>query len=525
MVVSLRKLALLIFLGLIAVGCASRNREAHKKLKAEAQKADYEAALKLVKSDEFYPEENSKLLKLMEGSILYHMNGDYYQAMMLLDQTKDLSDKLFTVSISKKAASAIVNDNVDNYYGETYERSMIRFYQTLNHYSLFLKGEYESYKVENKDAEGKVLDVKEIPAKSLSAKERRFHLVAARSTLLEWNSLLDNYKATSGGKPIYKDDLLAKIFGAFIHEQMGSAQDKAIALGLFKEAKKVLFRNFNILPTYNKKSEEFVKNFDSFGTMNEAEVLKKYVEKTQHYINLETFIDSQIARLSNNKKPNSVFVLIENNFIASKQVKKFEFPIPVASIPASIPGGDFMSFAGKVLNAAAKSVPKIYFEMTEIPFIPAVNDQVINIKDKKGKIVVTKSLATLNPLSDLAHYTLAEDAISNYAKVGGRVVIKHVAALLSAYAIYKKNAATNETFAMLLAGGAYSAANKGIELSEQADLREWSMLPHMYSSTAFELAPGEYTVEYKNQTKTEDLGTIKVTKSDQAIFVKRRIYQ
>jgi hypothetical protein len=521
----MKKLLFLALISLIAVGCASRNREVHDKIRAEAQKGNFEAAIALVKSDEFYPDKSSRLLKLMEGSLLHHLNGNYYQAMLALDLTKDLSDELFTVSVSKKVISAVANDNADNYYGETYERSMIRFYQAINHYSLFLKGEYESFKVEEKDDEGKIITVKEVPGKKLSDKERRFHLTAARSTLLEWNSLLDNYKSTSGGKPIYKDDLLAKIFGAFIHEQMGDAQNKNIALGLYKDAKKVLFRNFNVLPTYNKKSEEFVKNFDQFGTMEEAEVLKKYVEKTPHYINLEKFIDSQIVRLSNGKKPNSVFVLIENNFIAPKTAKKFEFPIPAASIPASLPGGDFMSFAGKVLNAAANAAPKIYFEMPEIPFIAAIDDQIINIKDSTGKVIATKNLATLNPLTDLAHFNLSENAISNYAKVGGRVVLKHVAALASAYAIYQKQKGTNETFAMMLAGGAYGAANKGIQMSEQADLRSWSMLPHMYSSTAFELAPGTYSVEYKYKDKVQNLGEIKVTKSDQAILVKQRIYQ
>lgn len=521
----MKKLILFSTLALLFVGCASRNREVHEKLRKEARAENFEAALEIIKSEDFFPDKSSRLLKMMEGSLVHHLSGNYYQAMLGLDMTKELSDELFTVSISKKIAASVMSDNVDNYYGETYERSMIRFYQAINHYSLFLKGEYEGYKVEEKDGDGKVIQTKDIPAKKLSDKERRFHLTAARSTLLEWNSLLDNYKSTSGGKPVYKDDLLAKIVGAFIHEQVGTAQDKNIALGLYREAKKVLFRNFNVLPTYNKKSEEFVKNFNQFGTMEEAEVLKKYVEKTPHYINLERFLDTQIARLGNTKRPNSVFVLIENSFISFKQAKKFEFPIPASSIPSTVPGGDFMSFAGKVLNAAANTAPKIYFEMPEIPFIPAVDEQVINIKDNSGKVVATKTLATLNPLTDLAHYTLSENAVSNYAKVGARVVAKHVAALVSAYLLYQKNKQSNETFAMMLAGGTYGAANKGIELSEQADLRSWSLLPHMYASTAFELKPGTYSVEYQHLDTVQDLGVIKVSKSDQAILVKKRIYK
>ena len=519
----MKKILSFSLLAFLMIGCASRNREVHEKMKAEAKKGNFEAALNIVKSDDFYPDKTSRLLKLMEGSLLHHLNGNYYQAMLGFDLTKEVSDELFTVSISKKTASALINDNSDNYYGETFERSMIRFYQSLNHYLLFLKGEYEGFSVEEKDEDGKIITVKEVPSKILDNRERRFHLTAARSILLEWNSLLDNYKASSGGLPVYKDDLLAKVFGGFIHEQMGTTQDRNIALNLYREAKKVLLRNFGILPTYNKKNKEFVKSYDKFGTMEESQVLKKFVEKTPHYANLENFLDTQIARLSKTRKPNSVFVLIENDFISSKAVKKFEFPIPVKSIPAANATADFMGFSARVLKATAGAVPKIYFEMPEIPYISAVDEQMIIVKDIEGKLVSSKSLVTLNPLTDLAHFTLSEDAIANYSKVGARVVAKHVAALVSAYAIYQKQKNTNETFAMLLASGAYGAANKGIELSERADLRSWTMLPHMYASTAFELKPGIYSVEYKHKEYVQSLGQITIEKNGHTIFLKNRI--
>jgi hypothetical protein len=519
----MRSFIVLPLLALFAVSCSS-NRDSHEKLRAKVRAGELDSAMSIVKSDKFFPEKNSRLLKLMEGSLLQHMKGNYYQAMLSFDETKELSDQLFTVSISKKIASAVVNSNVDNYYGETYERSMIRFYQALNHYSLYMKGEYEGYTFEEKDPKGKVVTTKEIPAKKLSANEKQFHLTASRSTLLEWNALLDNYKATTAGKPVYKDDLLAKIFGAFIHEQMGSAQDKSIALGLYKEAKQVLFRSYNVLPTYNKKSTAFVKNFDKFGTMEESEVLKNYVEKTSHYTTLEAFIDAQIARLTDGKEANSVFILVENNFISPKRAKKFDFPIPVNSIPAGV-GGDFMSFAGRVLQTAAKAAPKIYFEMPEIPYVPAISGQMIIVKDATGKVIAKKNLATLNPLTDFANFNLTENSVSNYAAVGARVAIKHVAALAGAYAIYNNKKGTNETLALMLAGGAYGVANKGIQMSEEADLRSWSILPHMYSLTAFKLKPGTYSVEYEHNKRIQNLGNVTVAESGPATFLKHRIHQ
>lgn len=514
-------LFLLIF---FAVGCAS-SRGPHEKLRVEVKNGNFDAALEIVKSDKFYPDKNSRLLKLMETSLLQHLKGNYFQAMQGLDQARELSDELFTVSISKKIAGAVGNSNADNYYGEPYERSMIRFYQALNHYSLFQSGQYEAYTLEEKNTTGKGLTKKEMPAKKLSDKEKQFHLTAARSTLLEWNSLLDNYKSTTAGKPVYKDDLLAKVFGAFIHEQMGTAQDKSIALGLYKEAKQVLFKNYNILPTYNKKSSDFVKNFELFGTMEEGQVLKKYVEKTPTYTDLENFIDMQITRLGSNES-NSLFVMIENDLITPKTAKKFDFPIPVATIPANL-GGDFLSFTGKVLKADVNTAPKIYFEMPMIDYKRPNIDSTITIKDSKGAVVATNKMATFNPLSDLAQYTLSENSVSNYAKVGARVALKHITALTTAYALYAKKKGTNETLAMLAAGAAYSLASKGIEMSEEADLRSWSILPRLYSLATFKLRPGTYSVEYqanKKDAQVHSLGNISVADSGPTTLLKHRIY-
>jgi hypothetical protein len=220
---------------ILLTSCATSGRKATEQLTVFVKANDLTNGLQLVKSDKFYPEERSRLLKLVELGTLQNLNHDYYQSLKTFEKAQELSDQLFTISISKKVSSSVLNDNLDNYYGEKYERSMIRFYQVLDHFLLSQNGVYE--------ANGN------IPAKTLDAKEKRFHLSAARSVLLEWNSLLENYKMTSGGVATYKDDLLAKIFGGFIHEQIGSVEDRGIALNLYKAGKTLLFRNLNLFST------------------------------------------------------------------------------------------------------------------------------------------------------------------------------------------------------------------------------------------------------------------------------------
>jgi hypothetical protein len=488
-------LLILLLCSSLLFSCAT-NRKSHEKLRklVKAQKLD--EAEKFVKSEKFFPEKESQLLKLLETGMVQHLNGNYYQSLQSFDKAKELSDKLYTVSISKKIKSALINSNTDNYYGEKYERSMIRFYQVLNHYALFYNGKYEKYDVFQKDGEGKKLQKKTIPAKDLSAKEKKFHLTAAKNVLLEWNSLLDNYKSISGGEVTYKDDLLAKVFGAFIHEQMGTRHDNRVALNLYKEAKKVLFRNFNMLETYNGKSEKFKSDFKKLPNMGKKKVELNYVEKTKFYSELEQYLNDRIKALKSGKKSN-VFVLIENDFITPKSFKKFDFPIPTEAIPTTVSNTQgFMGFAGRVLKASAGTIPKIYFEMPEVPYRPVTGSPTVVVK-QDGKVVAQKKFAVVNPLSNLATMTLNEDVMGIYTKVGARVATKHVVALATAYLIYEQNKDKGDFLAMTLATVSYAGANKAIEMSERADLRNWSLLPHNFRLTSLNLAKGNYEIFIK----------------------------
>lgn len=426
---------------------------------------------------------------------MHYYNGNFFQALKTFDEAKDLSDKLFTVSISKKVTAAVSNDNQDNYYGEKYERSLIRLYQVFSHFALSEADKYEAYSYEEMGAENKPV-IKTVPEKKLEDKDRRFHLIAARSVLLEWNSILDSYKAESGGKPAYKDDLMAKVFGAFIHERLGSSNDLQIAKNLYIEAKKILFKNFSIYKTYNEKNKDFIDSYSKLHLMNENDVKAKFVKQSHYYSVLDKYLDDRIKTLSGPTKHN-VFFVISHGFVASKEVKKFDFPLPVANLPAGVTDkGGFVGFSGKVLSAAANSVPKIYFELPTIPYKEERAKLFTVVKDASGKVISKEETALIDPLSEIAFQTLDDKSISDMAKVGARVAGKHLAALGVAYLLYNKQKGSMGDFgAMLLASGSYTAANKGIEMSEKADLRFWATLPSDYRLTSLALKPGTYTVE------------------------------
>lgn len=507
------------FLAFILASCGTGGRKEQEKLKKLVRSGDFAGAKVLVEGEKFFPDKESRLLKLVELGTIQYLNSNYYQALKSFDKAKDLSDKLFTVSISKKAAAAVTNSNFDNYYGEKFERSMIRYYQALTHYALSQVGVYEAHELKMRDKNGKVTKTTKVPEKKLSDKEKRFHLSGAKNVLLEWNSLLDNYKSTTGGQVTYKDDLLAKVFGGFIHEQMGTRRDRQVAIDLYNAAKKILFRNYNALETYNKKSKKFRDDFKKLPNMPMAKVKSDYVAETVHAKGLMMYLDGRIKELKKGQKTN-LFVMIEDGFITPKKVKKFDFPIPVDSVPSSV-GGGFIGFAAKTIGAAAGAAPKIYFEMAEIPYEP-VKGQYRLLVQQNGKTVKKKLMAVVNPLANLATMIMDETTISRYAKVGARVAGKHLAALLAAYKISKEPKLGGSIGATL----SYMAANKAIEASERADLRNWSLLPHHFRLASLNLKPGTYDlvlerVMGKDQVTQTKLKTVKIDPKDSTMLAFR----
>lgn len=523
---SITRGVLLVALSLSYWGCASGNRKDTHKLRSLLSLRDFKKAEKFVERDKFIPDENSRLLKYLEQGTVLYLNGDYYQSLKIFEKAKTLSDKLFTVSVSKKLKSAVSNDNYDNYYGEKYERSMIRFYLSLDHFLIYLKGEYEAHKTKVVSGSGKKkkVEVKTVAAKKLSDKQRRFHLMGARSILIEWNSLLDDYKSTSGGKVTYKDDLLAKVYGGFVHEQFHTANDNQIALGLYKAAKDVLLKNFNILKTYNLKADKFKDDYSKLYKLPLNKVKAEYIARTPYSKNLVKYLDTKIKQLTKRKSDN-VFILLEDDLITEKRVSKIDIPLPMATVSV-VSGGklSFAAFVAHTLSISTGKPLKIYFEVPSIPYRPIKKEYSLVVKDKANKVVKSGLACIVNPLGDLAYVTLDEKKTSVYAKAGARVAAKHIAALVAAYAIYRSQAKNSELFALAASSLSYAAANKGIEASEKADIRYWSSLPQDYQVSSFRLPKGDYNLFLKDGAGNERrLSSFKVTSKDDSVLIRERL--
>ena len=415
----MKALAGLMVVLFVFSGCSSTSRKAHNQFKNFIHQKNYEKALEVAKSSEFFPDENSKLIKLLELGTLYHLKGQYYQSLMFLDQANDLSHKLFTKSISKKITSFVSNGNSDNYYGAKYERSLIYFYLALNHLMIWQQGYYgEHYKLfKFEKGELKFKDL--VKRVDLDRNQRLTHLSAARANILGWDSTLETYQTKLNGKSAYKNDLVAKVFGASIHEIIGSSTDYGIAKNLYKKAEEVLFKNYNAYPAFNKKYKKFIDDFDKFPKMSLAKVKANYVDQTDYSVNLNKFLKENESK----KKKSNLFVVLQDGMVASKKARVIKFPIGFQTLPVGVGNkGGFITFVRRVLGFSKGTNPSIAFELPEVERKATTDKFAIIVKDKSQKVVAESSVALLDPVSEIAYENLDNEIGSVYATVGARLV-------------------------------------------------------------------------------------------------------
>lgn len=496
---------LLCFALVVLAGCAGNQKEIIK-YRELVQKKDYKAALIIMKGDSIYKDEESRLLKFLELGTLHLYSGEYYQALQYFDRARDLSDKLFTVSISKKVAGIVGNQSADNYYGERYERSLIRYYTILTHYNLYEKGAYEAYVEESRDEKGKVTSTKDVASVTLDESKKRFHLQAARAVLLEWNSILEDFKKTSGGEVTYKDDLLAKFVGAVIHAKADTSSDRQIALGLYKESKNTVFRYYNSYQSFNTKYKDFNSDYKKLPEMKTELVQSKYVGLTPLNEAVLAYSDEQVKEMNKGDIDN-VYLVWHEGFIANKEIKKYEFPIGLEAAKVTVgTTTDFIGFSKHALVIVDQVIPKIQFEMPTIPYRANNEDFKIIVK-KAGTVVSEKPGLLVDPLSEMAYYTMDSKATSDLVKVGTRVAAKHLVALGGAYLTYRNlKEKMGDGVALLSGTAAYNLASRGIAATEKADLRSWMTLPNQVRMNSFKLPPGDYEFYSQNAlTKVENL--------------------
>jgi hypothetical protein len=478
--------AVLLTALVLLCSCATRSdRETRSHLLGTLSSRNYRASLEIVQSDNFYPEERSTLLRELERGTVLYLSGNYYQALENFDRAHRKSDELFTKSIRGKMKS-LVSENLDNYYGERYERSLIRFYESLVNYKLYKSGLYEAH-IRNEN--GNSIS---IPEKRLSDAERRRHLLSARSLMIEWDSLMASYRTELAGQSTYKVDLLAKLWAGFIHEEFNSSEDRQIALQLYRDAKDVLLKNYSAYPTFNDKHRDFNANFSKFTRMPLEEIGTRFIAPTPATRGVSEFIDSKIAKLSENRRDNLTIILREG-LVSPKTAKSIRVSVPLALL--LIVGSNSQNFInfvrGVLFSLGAADLPMVEFELPQIRSESSPSLYQATIFDSSGLRIDRFPLVLVEPVSEIAAKSLEDRLTAIYLQTIATVTAKYATAMYSAYKIYLGNRSEAGKMLALLS---YGAASRAIAETTRADLRQWSSLPSRLYIGSVHLRPGRYSL-------------------------------
>lgn len=149
-------LALLLSL-LFLTGCGSlaTKKKFYEPITVELQNGNYSAAAKQIEAARAKNKYQNKdrFVYFVDAGLAYHYAGQLDSSNRRLTQAEDAAEELFTRSISRAAASLLLNDNVLEYTGEDYEILYTNLFKTLNYIA---QNDFEDAFVEARRANDKL---------------------------------------------------------------------------------------------------------------------------------------------------------------------------------------------------------------------------------------------------------------------------------------------------------------------------------------------------------------------------------
>lgn len=515
----LKKISFFLLISILLGACASKMRDQMKEYRELFARGEYAKAAETLEKSELKGNTKALLLWNLEKGTLAFRLEKFDEAIAHFEEASHLIDELFTKRLSAKAASLLVNDASDVFYGASYERSYTYYFLSKSYYARYLKS-------------GNKLD-----------------LQGARAAILAWDTYFTDLQRSSTVKTLYQTDLMMKVFGGEVHEVSEIRNDKQIALQLYKDAAKILEQQGGLFSVFNTRSTDYTKAWAESVKAAKSPAGELY-QKTHAYDDLKDFIHYKILSLTKEirggdyqnqlkiLKPSkevleklkgekgNVVLVLEEGLIPPKIGKPFNFGLRSAiesskssstrKLIADVGVGFVTAFAmnqlglapthktspgtfifGEAVTRVAVTEAAVEFELPMIENVPLVQRMELFILDDKGVIVHRGPLPIVTENGDIARVVLEEDVVSRYVKTGTRVALKHLAAIITAIGVYKKlsSGRTNGDFlAKTAAVATYVGAAKGLASLERADTRHWTTLPQALRLTELHLKPGKYKV-------------------------------
>lgn len=143
MYINFRKIHLFILISFLLTGCAAGLD--YDKLNAHMSGNECAEAIEYVKVSEPEYSGNDRLLFLLDSAMVNMLCNDYDKSNAYLHSAEELARDLWTKSVSREAASFLINDYVKPYPGEDFEKALINLFSAINYATI---GEFDDAMVE-----------------------------------------------------------------------------------------------------------------------------------------------------------------------------------------------------------------------------------------------------------------------------------------------------------------------------------------------------------------------------------------
>ncbi|MGB4267996.1 MAG: PDZ domain-containing protein [Spirochaetota bacterium] len=455
-----------IFLLIGVAACASYD---YNKQIAETENLFYsgkykEAARKLL------PMVNKKskdqLLYMMECGLMLQVAEDYENSTKVLTEAAKIGDQI-TVSLSKEAASLLLNETTTNYNGEDFERVLIHMYLGINYLMLSKPDE-------------------------------------ARVEFKKVNDMLRDINVTTGKS--YKQNLMAKYLTAIAFELSADIDndmnDREFA---YIEYKQIYELNPGLSMVYR-----------------DLQRLAKQLGDMEDYNNWIKKFGKQDAIPGN---AGELIVIVQNGKGAIKKSRgpllsdqAMKTTIQVTLNGMSLAEGVTVAGVLLALHNAENPIPKFVKRGNNINYL-IVNANGTDV----GRSIMLEDVAST------AVKTLEDDYGRIYAKVAAGIAVKAAAAVAAGYAAKKLAEESKKMggYAGLIGTVVGTGVGVGLLSQIKPDLRCWHTLPENFQLSRIFLPPGKYTISFKfvdysgNIVSTQDQ-TIEI-KSGKKVFLNKRI--
>ncbi len=209
-----------IIIFLLMISCASAKTQLSQYVGSVplVRDGEYRQAAEIIEnSKETKYKEKDRVLYYLDLGMLLHWAGEYEASNELLSNAEQAIEELFTKSVSKGIASAVLNDNALDYSGEDYEDIYLNVFKCLNYISL---GDREAAQVEVRRVQIK-LNILEDKYKKL---------------IEEYNASEDSEGQLEARENRFHNDVLARYLSLLLYRAEGAEDDARIDLETIDEA-------------------------------------------------------------------------------------------------------------------------------------------------------------------------------------------------------------------------------------------------------------------------------------------------